>query len=92
MRVYPIDETFSLTIGGGRPEQGEPMCIHLNGEDDFINLCLEDVDPFIRSYQATRDGAELLSDQEVAWFNNTWTPLFRINRETSFRSIPEGAS
>ena len=65
IRVYPIDGTFSLSIGGGRPDQEEPLYVYLNCGEDFIDIRREDVDAFIRRGQAVQRGAELLSDEET---------------------------
>ena len=50
IRVYPIDGTFSLSIGGGRPDQEDPLYIHLNCGEDFIDIRREDVGAFIRDH------------------------------------------
>lgn len=49
IRVYPIDETFSVWIGSGGQEE-EPLYINLSTENDRIDLRREDVDAFIRSH------------------------------------------
>lgn len=56
IRVYPIDGTFSLSIGGGRPDQEEPLYMYLNCGEDFIDIRREDVDAFIRRGQGRPAG------------------------------------
>lgn len=80
IRIYPIDETFSLSIGGAGPEE-EPLYIYLTTEEDRIDICRENVRAFIHRAQAIRDGAELLSDQEVAWFNEYLEPIVLDEQE-----------
>ena len=75
IRVYPMDGTFSLSIGGGRPEQEEPLYIYLNCGEDFIDIRRENVDAFIRRGQAIQQGAELLSDEEVAQYNERFQSI-----------------
>ena len=75
IRVYPIDGTFSLSIGGGRPDQEEPLYMYLNCGEDFIDIRREDVDAFIRRGQAVQRGAELLSDEEAARFSESFQPM-----------------
>lgn len=56
IRVYPIDETFSVWIGSFTPGE-KPLYILLGTENDQIDLRREDPLAFIRSYQAVRSGA-----------------------------------
>ena len=74
IRDYPIDGSFSLRIGGGWLDE-EPMYIYLNCGEDFIDIRRENVDAFIRRGQAVQQGAELLSDEEVARFNELFQPM-----------------
>lgn len=80
IRIYPIDETFSLSIGGAGPEE-EPLYIYLTTEEDRIDIRRENVRAFIHRVQAIRNGAELLSDQEVAWFNEYLEPIVLDEQE-----------
>ena len=74
IRDYPIDGTFSLGIGGGWLDE-EPLYMYLNCGEDFIDIRREDVDAFIRRGQAVQRGAELLSDEETAGFNERFQSL-----------------
>ena len=56
IRVYPIDETFSVWIGSFTPGE-KPLYILLGTENDQIDLRREDPVAFIRSYQTVRSGA-----------------------------------
>lgn len=74
IRDYPIDGTFSLGIGGGWLDE-EPLYMYLNCGEDFIDIRREDVDAFIRRGRAVQRGAELLSDEETAGFNERFQSL-----------------
>jgi hypothetical protein len=57
IRLYPIDELFSLSIGGGNPS-GEPMYIYLNSSftaDGFMDIREGDVEAFIAEQKALRE-------------------------------------
>ena len=58
IRIYPIDGTFSVSIGSAGPQE-EPLYIYLGTEDDWIDLRREDVNVFIRRYQAEQNSAVL---------------------------------
>ena len=53
----PIDEIFSVSMGGGRTVQEEPLYIYLNGGEEFIDLRYEDPDAFLCRHQAVLRGA-----------------------------------
>ncbi len=53
IRLYPIDEMFTLSIGGAGPES-EPMYIYLSakdGTDEYIDIRTGDVEEYIRQHQ-----------------------------------------
>ena len=53
IRLYPIDEMFTLSIGGAGPES-EPMYIYLSakdGTDENIDIRTGDVEEYIRQHQ-----------------------------------------
>ncbi len=53
IRVYPIDEMFTLAIGGAGPES-EPMYMNLSakdGTDEVVDIRTGDVEEYIRQHQ-----------------------------------------
>lgn len=53
IRLYPIDEMFTLAIGGAGPEE-QPMYINLSandGTDEYIDIRTDDPEEYIRQHQ-----------------------------------------
>ena len=64
IRLYPIDDMFSLSIGGGEPS-GKPMYIYLSSSftaDGFMDIREGDVEEFIAEQKALK--AEYLSHND----------------------------
>lgn len=74
IRDYPIDADTSVSIGSGGPEE-PPMYIHLNMGDAFADMQKDNVAAFVHKQQAARSGAEVLTDQDVDWFNTYLEPI-----------------
>lgn len=75
IRIYPISGTgLAVSIGGG-PLTDPPGYINLADSDEYIDIRTGDVAAFIRSHQAGESGAEPLTAEEVAWFNDWFEPI-----------------